>query len=87
MSDVGVEAVDASAVHDQWRTVALAAHDVQVASGHAVRMSVLDENTPAGTTAWLADLAAKVERLRIEHALLCEQRAAEQQVQATGGGG
>jgi hypothetical protein len=87
VSDVDVEVVDASTVHDQWRTVALAAHDVQVASGHAVRMSVLDENTPAGTTAWLADLAAKVERLRVEHALLCEQRTAQQQAQAANGGG
>ena len=68
--------------HDQWRAVALAAHDVQVASGYAVRMSVLDDHTPAGTKAWLDDLAAKVERLRVEHALLCEQRAAAAQVQA-----
>ena len=38
-------------------------------------MSVLDdEDTPADTAAWLADLAAKVERLRVEHALLCARR-------------
>ena len=74
--------------HDQWRVVALAAHDVQVASGHAVRMSVLDDHTPHGTTAWLADLAAKVEKLRVEHALLCEQRAAiAEQAQVQDGGG
>jgi hypothetical protein len=78
------KAPDASTVHDQWRVVALAAHEVQVASGHAVRMSVLDDHTPAGTRAWLDDLAGKVERLRVEHALLCEQRAAA--VERTHGG-